>query len=343
MRLFLTTALVMLAFAGNSVLNRMALKGGAIGAMDFALWRLAAGALVLAGLALALRRGLPLGAPRRWAGALALAVYVVGFSLAYLRLDAGIGALILFGGVQVTMFAGALATGEALPARRWAGAGMALAGLGWLLWPGGAAPVPGVSAGLMAAAAAGWGIFSLIGRRAGDPLAATAASFVLALPMAGLVWLMMPGGGAPTVAGIGLAVLSGAVTSGLGYALWYAVLPALGAGRAAVAQLTVPVIAAAGGALMLAEVPGWRFAGAAALVLAGVGLAAWQRRQTGGPTPGPAVTPVPSPLPSGERFRVRGTRARRERRRASSERSVGRAATAFGRAPTPSAAGTGPG
>ncbi|MBD1203093.1 MAG: DMT family transporter [Rhodobacteraceae bacterium] len=277
MRLFLLTALVMVAFAANSVLNRMAVGAGEIGAVEFALVRLAAGAIIL--LALVFLRG---GGWRRGsiAGVAGLTVYLFGFSLAYGQLDAGTGALVLFGVVQMTMFAGALRAGEAVPARRWVGAGLALAGLAVLVAPAGGA-VMGFAA--MAAAGVGWGVYSLAGRGATDALAATAGNFTLALLPATLLALLLGAetGGA-TARGLWLAVVSGAVTSGLGYALWYAVLPALGAGRAGVAQLTVPLIAAAGGAVLLGEAVGWRFAVAAALVLGGVAWASWPRAASRG-------------------------------------------------------------
>ena len=272
MRLFLLTAVVMVAFAANSVLNRMAVGEGGIGAVEFALVRVLAGAGVL--LALVAWRG------RGWrgaslAGVAGLSVYLFGFSLAYGQLDAGTGALILFGVVQVTMFGGALLAGEAVPGRRWAGAGLALAGLAVLVAPAGASWM-GFAA--MAAAGLGWGVYSLAGRGARDALAATAGNFALALiPAAGVALLAGVEFGAATGRGVALAVLSGAVTSGLGYALWYGVLPALGAGRAAVAQLTVPLIAAAGGAVLMGEAVGWRFAVAAALVLGGVAWASLPR------------------------------------------------------------------
>jgi drug/metabolite transporter (DMT)-like permease len=269
MRLALLAALVMVAFAANSVLNRMAVGPGLIDPISFAVVRLAAGAGVLA-LLVWWRGGLRwAGWGGRGAGVAGLLIYLFGFSWAYGRLDAGAGALVLFGVVQITMFAGALRAGEALPMRRWAGAGFALAGLVVLLAPAGGGDLAGYAA--MAAAGVGWGLYSLAGRGVPDALAATAANFGLALPLgviAGLALGMTPG--TATGAGLGLAVLSGAVTSGLGYALWYAILPALGAGRAAVAQLTVPLIAAGGGALLLAEGVGLRFALAAALVLGGV-------------------------------------------------------------------------
>lgn len=273
MKLLLLTATVMVAFAANSVLNRMAVGTGQIGPVDFALLRLAAGAAVL--VALVALRG------KGWrgasvAGVLGLLLYLFGFSLAYGQLAAGTGALVLFGVVQMTMFAGALRAGEAVPLRRWTGAALALAGLAVLAVPSGGAWT-GFAA--MAAAGVGWGLYSLAGRGATDALAATAGNFALALGPAILLALLagtdMRGA---TATGVALGMLSGAVTSGLGYALWYAILPALGAGRAAVAQLTVPLIAAAGGAALMQEPVTARFAMASLLVLGGVTWASWPRR-----------------------------------------------------------------
>ncbi len=282
MRLSLLTALAMIAFAGNSVLNRMAVGQGLIGPLEFAVVRLVAGAVVLAGLVL-LRRGLRGGAVwpggrGRLPGVVGLLVYLLGFSLAYQGIAAGPGALILFGVVQITMFAGAVLASERVPPHRWLGAALSFGGLVVLLLPGAAVPdLRPVAA--MAVAGVGWGVYSLAGRGQADALAATAANFVLALPVMGLVLLALPvslDGTASTPTGLMLAVLSGAVTSGLGYALWYGVLPALGAGRAAVAQLTVPVIAALGGAMLLGEAVGMRFGLASVLVLGGVALASRQ-------------------------------------------------------------------
>jgi drug/metabolite transporter (DMT)-like permease len=270
MRLFLLTALTMLAFAANSVLNRWAVGPGHIGAVEFAMVRLLAGAAMLAALVLWQRGGLTWpGMQGRVAGVLGLSAYLVGFSLAYRGLDAGTGALVLFGTVQVTMFAGALLSREAVPARRWAGAGLALGGLALIAAPGAADWVP---LALMAVAGLGWGVYSLAGRGAADPLAATAWNFLLSVPLV-LPLGLVAGVAAPDGVGVALAVVSGAVTSGLGYALWYAVLPRLGAARAAVAQLSVPVVAALGGAVLLAELPGLRFWLAAVLVLGGVAWA----------------------------------------------------------------------
>jgi drug/metabolite transporter (DMT)-like permease len=282
LRLALLVAFVMVAFAANSVLNRMAVGPGLIDPLAFAGIRLGAGALVLAALVLARRaatgRAIWPGWRGRAAGVGGLLAYLIGFSLAYVGLDAGTGALILFGTVQVTMFAAALATGEPVPARRATGAALAFAGLAWLLWPTGATHVPLRDGGAMVAAGIGWGVYSLAGRRERDALAATAANFVLAVPVAALLALPLLPVPIPQPGGIALAIASGAVTSGLGYALWYAVLPRLAAAQAAVAQLTVPVIAAAGGLIWLAEPPTLRFALASVLVFGGVALASAVQR-----------------------------------------------------------------
>ena len=271
----------MLAFAANSVLNRMAVAAGLIDPVSYAVIRLAAGALMLAILVLARRawRGGAVwpGVPGRLAGVGGLLTYLFGFSVAYLSLDAGTGALILFGSVQITMFAGALMAGEAVPLSRWAGAVLAFVGLLVLIAPGGSIGAVGPVAA-MGLAGAGWGVYSLAGRGADDALLATAANFGLALPVAVVVGLILGLGAMVQPLGVWLAVVSGAVTSGLGYALWYGLVPRLGAARAGVAQLTVPVLAAAGGAVLLGEGVSLRFGIAAALVLGGVALASFARR-----------------------------------------------------------------
>jgi drug/metabolite transporter (DMT)-like permease len=284
MRLFLLTALTMTAFAANSVLNRWAVGQDWIGPMSFAYVRLLSGAAMLAlilAVRLVLRRAVVW--PKGWpilVGVAGLMLYLLGFTLAYRSLDAGTGALVLFGSVQVTMFAGAVLAGETVPPARWGGAALALAGLFVLAAPTLREAHLGVAMVAMAAAGLGWGAYSLAGRRQRDAQAATAVNFILAVPVMALLYHVQLsfidvglGDDANLPWGIALAVLSGAVTSGLGYALWYAILPALGAARAAVAQLTVPVIAALGGAVLLAEAPGLRFWLAAGLVLGGVALA----------------------------------------------------------------------
>lgn len=281
MRLFVLVALTMIAFAANSVLNRMALAGGQIGPGGFAAIRLVAGGLALLALARWQEGRLALWDMFRPAGAVTLLAYMLGFSYAYLTLDAGVGALILFGGVQITMFSGALVSGERPPARRWLGAAVAFGGLISLLWPGGRTAPDFGGAVLMAAAAVGWGLFSLIGRGVRRPTAATAAAFVMAAPIAIVVLALHPDGQAATGLGVQLAVVSGVLTSGLGYALWYAVLPQLAASKAAVAQLTVPILAMVGGNVVLSEAVTVRFVIAAALVLGGVALSLAVKRVPG--------------------------------------------------------------
>jgi drug/metabolite transporter (DMT)-like permease len=269
----------MVAFAANSLLNRAAVARGEIGALEFAAIRTAAGAVTLAALVL-LRRsgGLPPGGVMA-VGALSLATYMIGFSVAYLRLDAGIGALILFGGVQLTMFAGGLLGGERPGVRRWIGSAMALGGLAWMFWPTHGVQIDPFAAAAMGAAALGWGVYSLNGRRTTDALGATAANFGLAAPLCILALLLVPGTAPATAQGILLAVISGAVTSGLGYALWYALLPRLTATAASLTQPSVPVIVLAGGALVLGEAVAPATMLAAALVLGGVVFGSLPARQ----------------------------------------------------------------
>jgi len=274
MRLIILVSITMLAFAANSILNRMALTESEAGAASFAALRLLSGALML--VAIVQMRGQANWRLTNVAGPLSLLAYVIGFSFAYLSLDAGLGALILFGGVQITMFAGALLRGESVPTMRWIGAGFAFAGLSFLMWPNGTAPVPLLGAGLMLGAALGWGIYSLLGAGAADPLGATARNFLWATPLGLLPAFFMWDGMSPI--GAVLAVLSGAVTSGLGYALWYRVLPELPASVAAVAQLTVPVIALAGGIVFIGEEMTWRFLVAALMVLGGVVLSLYRAK-----------------------------------------------------------------
>ncbi|WP_069300910.1 DMT family transporter [Neptunicoccus sediminis] len=274
MQLIVLTILTMIAFAANSVLNRMGLAGGLIDPAGFALVRVASGAAMLVVL-VAMRQGLLEGflAPARGWAVVGLAAYMLGFSFAYVALDAGTGALILFGGVQITMFAGAVLSGRTPVPLQWFGAAIAFGGLIYLLAPSASAPDP-VSALLMGIAAIGWGIYSLIGQKTADPLGATAAHFLLALPFVAL-GLFLTFSLHVTPWGLMLAVLSGAVTSGLGYALWYRVLPQLATASAAVAQLSVPVITALGGAVFLAEPLSLEFAIASALVLGGIGVSVY--------------------------------------------------------------------
>lgn len=277
MGLFLLTALTMVAFAANSVLNRLAVADGAIGAVDFAALRVLAGAATLTALA-ALRGGWDWRGAMRPSAAAALAVYMLGFSLAYLSLDAGAGALILFGAVQVTMFAGALMAREHVPVRRWIGVALALGGLMVLVGRVDVAAAERLAALSMAAAGAGWGVYSLIGRGASDPLGATAANFALSLPVVAIAALLA-GLEPATSRGVALAVISGAVTSGLGYALWYRILPGLDRSAAGLAQLSVPIIAAVGGVVLIGEAITPRLLVSAALIVGGVMLGTLRPRR----------------------------------------------------------------
>ena len=279
-RLAALLALALLCFAANSLLCRAALAPAWIDPASFTALRLAAGAATLALLARGQPRGAPAGGAR--GAALALFAYAFAFSWAYLRLEAGPGTLLLFGAVQATLFAGGAAAGRRPGRGDWLGLGLAGAGLVLLTAPGRGAP-DGAAALAMTAAGVAWGLYTLRGAhaaRGGTPLAANAAAFAGALPWALLALGASAALGAPLharPAGAGLAVLSGAVTSGLGYALWYAALPALTPARAGLVQLAVPVLAAAGGVALLGERPGWRLPLAAALVLGGIALALLSR------------------------------------------------------------------
>ncbi|MEO6595951.1 MAG: DMT family transporter [Planctomycetota bacterium] len=266
----LLTALAMLAFAANSLLCRAALGGARIDAATFTIVRLASGAMVLA--FLVMRRNGPGLRAGSWLSALALLAYAAPFSFAYLRVGAGVGALVLFGAVQATMIGVDLHRGRRPQWTEWVGLLLALAGLAWLTIPGAKSPdLTGVMC--MAGAGVAWGVYSLRGRGR-DPLATTAGNFVrsvvLALP---LVAVALEAGEAVHASGVWLAVASGALASGCGYAIWYAALPGLTPTRAGVVQLTVPVLAALGGELWLGEAFTLQLAVAAALVLSGVGLA----------------------------------------------------------------------
>jgi len=270
------TALALVAFAGNSILCRMALGARLIDPAGFTAVRLGAGAAMLWLVTAARDRGVPRLAGR-WDSAAALFVYAAAFSLAYITLSAGTGALILFGAVQLTMILAGLRAGERPRPAEWAGLALAATGLVVLVRPGLAAPSPAGSA-LMALAGIAWGAYSLKGRGSTEPLRGTAGNFLRALPMAALMLLAARGGTAWEPRGVLLAVTSGALASGAGYAIWYAALPALTATRAALVQLLVPVLAAAGGVALLGEAVPLRLPVAAALVLGGVALAVTSHR-----------------------------------------------------------------
>jgi drug/metabolite transporter (DMT)-like permease len=276
-------ALAMLAFAGNSLLCRLALERTAVDAASFTTIRLLSGALVLWLLVQARRA--PAGGVEssgNWRSALALFAYAAAFSFAYLQLTAATGALLLFGAVQVTMIGVGLWRGERFGAVQLTGFALALAGLGALLLPGLSAPPLG-SALLMAGAGLAWGVYSLRGARASDALGATTGNFLRAVPFALALSLLTLPQARIDPAGTMYAVASGAVASGLGYAVWYTVLPRLTALRASVLQLSVPAITAAGGVLLLGEALSLRLLLCSVAVLGGVLLVVMARAAV--PTP----------------------------------------------------------
>jgi drug/metabolite transporter (DMT)-like permease len=266
----------MFAFAANSILCRMALGQGMIDAATFTAVRVTAGALMLS-LLLAprwLRGGRAAG---NWRAAAMLFAYMACFSFAYLSLGAGTGALILFGAVQLTMFIAALRGGEYFALWSWAGLALAIGGLVYLVSPGVTAPDT-VGALLMMVAGIAWGLYSLLGKGSGDPLEATANNFIYSVPLVIIVSLVFRADFAASRDGVLLAIASGAAASGLGYAIWYAALKGLSGTNAATVQLSVPVIAAFGGVVLLSEDITLRLLIASAATLGGVAIVLTQRR-----------------------------------------------------------------
>lgn len=275
LRLFALTGLTMIAFAANSVLSRMGLAETEIGAGSFALIRLLSGAAVLALICLFQSKRIAGSLP----GALALLVYAGFFSFAYIALSAGMGAIILFAMVQITMLGWGLSRGETLSGLQWTGFAIAVIALVYLVAPSVEAP-PLWAAALMALAGIGWGAYSLIGRGVEDASAATTGNFILAsamaVPVFGGLLLVSPDSALP-LDGVLIAIVCGGVTSGLGYVIWYEALKGLSATRAGIAQLSVPALAAIGGILFLSEPITLRFAIATTAILSGVGLAVLTR------------------------------------------------------------------
>ncbi len=276
-RPYVAAALAMVAFASNSLLTRAALDGASIDAATFSSIRIASGAAMLV-LLMALRRRPATDRPTRGSAlpsAALLFLYAAAFSFAYTRIGAGTGALLLFGVVQTVMYSSAIARGERPGAMGWSGLALAAVGLVVLVAPGVHAPDLG-GALLMAVAGVAWAGYTLRGRSAQDALGSTARNFVWALPFAGVLEagaiLGDRGAVQVTPTGVLLAVLSGAVASGLGYALWYAVLPRLSGIQAGIIQLSPAPLAVLGGLVLLGEGLTWRVVLASALVLSGVAI-----------------------------------------------------------------------
>lgn len=268
-RPILLTTLAMLAFAGNSLLCRAALVHTSIDAATFTSVRLLSGALVLLLLVRAKHGAFVNGGS--WWSALALFAYAAGFSFAYVELSAATGALLLFGAVQASMIGYGLWQGERLRPLQMAGFILAVMGLVALLLPGLSTP-PLVGSSLMIAAGVAWGIYSLRGKGAGDAIVTTTGNFVRAVPMAAALSLVTLLNASLDSVGVGYAIASGALASGVGYAIWYSALPLLRATTAATVQLSVPVIAAFGGVFMLGEPISMRLALASLAILGGIAL-----------------------------------------------------------------------
>lgn len=280
-RTALLTSLAMTAFAGNSLLCRLALKHTGIDAATFTALRLVSGALVLW---LVVRRtGGAQAGKGNWLSALALFAYAAAFSFAYVSLPTGTGALLLFGAVQALMIGYGIWSGERLRLPQLVGLALACGGLAGLLLPGASAP-PLAGTVLMLLAGLSWGVYSLRGKGAGDPTRVTAGNFLRAAPLAvGLgLFMLLSRGASLDAAGFWLAVASGALTSGIGYAIWYTALPALKATTAATVQLSVPVIAALGGIAFLGEPLTLRLVLASAAILGGIALVVLQKRAVPG-------------------------------------------------------------
>ncbi len=277
-RILLLTSLAMLAFAGNSLLCRLALRETEIDAASFTAIRLLCGAVTLWLLLKLRQRGQPMAGS--WPGALALFIYAAAFSFAYLQLDTGAGALLLFGAVQLSMLLWGWLRGERLGLAASLGTALATAGLLTLLLPGASAP-PLLAALLMLLAGVAWGAYSLLGRGQGDPLAVTAGNFIRATPLALLLAALLLGQLDWDGPGLVYALLSGALTSGIGYAIWYSALPGLRASQAATVQLSVPILAAIGGSLLLGEALSLRLMLSAVAVLGGIALVLGSRQRVG--------------------------------------------------------------
>jgi drug/metabolite transporter (DMT)-like permease len=268
----LYTSLAMIAFASNSLLNRLALGQESIDAVSYTTIRLMAGAITLWLISFLQKNNAEPKVRGNWISAAMLFLYAITFSFAYLSLTAGTGALILFGTVQVTMILVALRSGERPQLLEWLGVLLALGGLVYLVMPGLKSPSL-LGSALMIMAGIAWGIYSLRGRGTQSPLADTAGNFIRSVPLIIAVRLVTLNGVQLSQSGILLAILSGAVASGVGYVIWYAALRGLTAIRAAIAQLSVPVLTAWGGVVLLAEDISLRLILAGAFILGGIAIA----------------------------------------------------------------------
>jgi drug/metabolite transporter (DMT)-like permease len=293
MNVVIITAFTLVAFAANSLLCRMALGGHLIDPVSFTTIRLVSGALALILIIqLSGESKEPKQAKGSWGSGLALFAYAAAFSLAYVSLSTGMGALILFGSVQVTMISVALKSGEKLGPVQWIGLATALSGLIYLVMPGIAAPDP-LGALLMCVSGIAWGVYSIRGTGVSAPVFMTAGNFTRSAPLAIITSAVAVSVVHLEPFGILLALISGIVTSGLGYVLWYKALRSLTTTQASVVQLMVPVLAAFGGVVFLSEQVSVRLIGASAVILGGVALAVIKRKPKAGPKCGANLTAEP--------------------------------------------------
>jgi drug/metabolite transporter (DMT)-like permease len=274
----LLTVLALIAFAANSIFGRLALGEPSIDPTSYTAVRLISGAIALWIIASTRQKEPGAVSAARWAAAAMLFVYAITFSFAYISLSAGTGALILFAAVQITMIAVGLHAGERPPVLEWLGLIIAIIGLVYLVSPGVTAPSP-LGSLLMATAGIAWGIYSLLGRGAKNPLTVTRDNFLLTVPFALVGLLLSPSALTISLRGFLWAALSGSLTSAVGYVIWYAALRGLSATLAATVQLSVPVIAALGGVALLSERFTLRLLVSGAAILAGVGLAIYSHRK----------------------------------------------------------------
>jgi len=266
---FLYTSFALIAFAANSVLCRLALGGEAIDAASFTVIRLISGAVTLV-LILKMRSGGIDSTPKgSWMATLMLFLYAITFSFAYITLDTATGALILFGAVQITMILITLKSGHRLHIAEWLGVFLAFAGFVYLVLPNVTTPSV-VGFILMTVAGIAWGVYTLKGRGSKNPLADTAHNFARTIPLVAALALIAIAYVDISIKGVILAIMSGAVASGIGYTIWYTALGGLTAVQAAVVQLLVPVLAAAGGMVFVSEAISLRLVISAVMILGGI-------------------------------------------------------------------------
>ena len=268
-KIIILTGLALIAFAANSVLCRIALGDEAIDASSFTVIRLLSGAFVLLVIISATGKTAEVSTKGSWAASFMLFLYAVTFSYAYISLDTGTGALILFGSVQITMILLSLISGTRLHITEWTGVVISFAGFVYLILPG--VTMPSVTGFLlMTVAGIAWGIYTLKGRGSKNPLMDTAYNFIRTIPFVVILAISTMDNIHYSSEGIVLALIAGGVTSGIGYTIWYIALGGLSSTQAAVLQLSVPVIAALGGVVFVSEAITFRFTISAALVLGGI-------------------------------------------------------------------------